>query len=735
MTVQRRPRLPVKLSRPVKVDVTEFPTFEVEQQRFARQGKRMSPDGMFVELDHDLEGKGGMERLRRFWNKVVHGNMREYIKYDPHVLAKYYDRQPFVVGQRVTRIVVPFSAWMAQFLVARGFQSDKNGQLNPKATKRLAAALRNTLVRMGPTFVKIGQALSQRPDIAGPDFCEELKKLQDGVATFDSAQAFRIMEAEFNRPLDQIFDFITPEPIAAASLGQVYKAHLIGAPVNEFVAVKVQRPRIGTDASVDLYLTRKLAGTIRKLLKLRTDLIAVNDEFAYRLFDETNYVQEARNCDRFGSLYSDIEGIFIPKTYPQWTTRYVLTMEWVEGTKAPWGEDALSLIDVGIQCTLRQLLDAGFFHADPHPGNLLRTVDGRLAYLDFGMMSEVEPQKRYDLIGSVMHLINKDYALLTEDLVKLDFLPPDADRKTITPLLEEAFSKASGGGETMSDLSFNKLAQYMAGVAFKSPIRLPPYYSLIIRSLTILEGIALTENEDFKIIDESFPYVSQRILTDTDPELRKRLREVLIDPNTGRLRWNRLRNIIREGEGRPGEHHGTHLYGEPSSPSDDSIVEKMVEYLMSEEGAFLRDALVEDVVDTVDSAQLAVLDNLSNLTRGILPKPLDQPNRELLGNVGTLLNAIAGELRRTNRRSPTRQIQNAASASVNGAGSVFLNASSIRNEASRAARVVLGGLLERNSRRAIRSMLSIVEGAIDRQVDLAERVNRRNKASRAARVV
>lgn len=176
-------------------------------------------------------------------------------------------------------------------------------------------------MQMGPTFVKIGQALSQRPDIAGPIFCDELKKLQDSVATFPTEKAFTIMEAEFDRQISEVFDFITPEPVAAASLGQVYKAHLIGAPENEFVAVKVQRPNTGIEASVDLYLTRKLASFLKKKYKLRTDLVGVNDEFGLRLFDETNYVQEARNCDRFRSLYNDIEGIFIPRTVPRWTTR------------------------------------------------------------------------------------------------------------------------------------------------------------------------------------------------------------------------------------------------------------------------------------------------------------------------------------------------------------------------------------------------------------------------------
>uniref|UniRef100_A0A7S3A3K3 Protein kinase domain-containing protein n=1 Tax=Rhodosorus marinus TaxID=101924 RepID=A0A7S3A3K3_9RHOD len=553
----KRTSLPVKLAGPKKVEMTKLPTRQQERDRFERLGKRVSRDGLYVEQAYDFDSKFGMEWfhevIRKYLNDTFRGGLREFLVYEPEMMEKYYDRNPLIVLQRISQIVLPFSIWAVEFLLAKRFNAQADGQIEAEKAEVLAGHLRKTLITMGPTFVKIGQGLSQRPDLIGPIFADQLKKLQDSVATFPSDVAFDIMLAEFDRPLDEIFDFITKEPIASASLGQVYKAHLVGAPENEFVAVKVQRPKIGAEASVDLYLTRRLAPVVKKVFKLRTNLVGVNDEFGVRLFEETNYVQEARNCDRFRSLYSDIDGIFIPKTCPEWTTRYVLCMEWVEGTKAPWGEDALRIIDVGIQCTLRQLLDGGYFHADPHPGNLIRTVDGRLAYIDFGMMSEVQPQKRYDLISSIMHLINQDYNGLAVDLVNLEFLPVDADVEAIAPLLKDAFTKANEGnpdGESMSSLSFNELARQMAGVAYKSPIRLPPYYSLVIRSLTILEGIALTVNKDFKIVDESFPYVSKRILMDADPEMRKRLREALVDPTTQRIRWHRLRRIVQEGQSR-----------------------------------------------------------------------------------------------------------------------------------------------------------------------------------------
>uniref|UniRef100_A0A7S3EJ14 Protein kinase domain-containing protein n=4 Tax=Rhodosorus marinus TaxID=101924 RepID=A0A7S3EJ14_9RHOD len=725
----KRTSLPVKLAGPKKVEMTKLPTRQQERDRFERLGKRVSRDGLYVEQAYDFDSKFGMEWfhevIRKYLNDTFRGGLREFLVYEPEMMEKYYDRNPLIVLQRISQIVLPFSIWAVEFLLAKRFNAQADGQIEAEKAEVLAGHLRKTLITMGPTFVKIGQGLSQRPDLIGPIFADQLKKLQDSVATFPSDVAFDIMLAEFDRPLDEIFDFITKEPIASASLGQVYKAHLVGAPENEFVAVKVQRPKIGAEASVDLYLTRRLAPVVKKVFKLRTNLVGVNDEFGVRLFEETNYVQEARNCDRFRSLYSDIDGIFIPKTCPEWTTRYVLCMEWVEGTKAPWGEDALRIIDVGIQCTLRQLLDGGYFHADPHPGNLIRTVDGRLAYIDFGMMSEVQPQKRYDLISSIMHLINQDYNGLAVDLVNLEFLPVDADVEAIAPLLKDAFTKANEGnpdGESMSSLSFNELARQMAGVAYKSPIRLPPYYSLVIRSLTILEGIALTVNKDFKIVDESFPYVSKRILMDADPEMRKRLREALVDPTTQRIRWHRLRRIVQEGQSRNDSVSSLAKGGNRRILDESSLVEKVAQYVLSEDGEFLRDALVEDLVDAVDSAQLALQDSASNFSRGLIPKPIDEPDRQLLAQLQKLLTMLARETRVNGRHGAIRRLQTAlTSGSLDGQAKAT-NSAQVRlsAEAQRILTLVVGRLLERNSTRAMKSFLVTVEGIIDLQVARAK---------------
>jgi predicted unusual protein kinase regulating ubiquinone biosynthesis (AarF/ABC1/UbiB family) len=215
-------------------------------------------------------------------------------------------------------------------------------------------------------------------------------------------------------------------------LGQVYKGKLHSG---EDVAIKVQRPGLAQRIALDLYIIRGLARfATNRIKQIRSDLVAIMDEFGERIFEEMDYTHEGQNAQRFAELYGHIADIYVPHIYPQYTARRVLTMEWIEGTKLTnidalerKGIDATHLIDVGVQCSLRQLLEHGFFHADPHPGNLLAMADGRLAYLDFGMMSEVKPYQRYGLIEAVVHMVNRDFEGLANDYVKLEFLTPDTD--------------------------------------------------------------------------------------------------------------------------------------------------------------------------------------------------------------------------------------------------------------------------------------------------------------------
>lgn len=463
--------------------------------------------------------------------------------YNPDSLAVQYGSKPIKVLRRTLKILLGLGGFAAKV-----FLDDRNGQLDQN--KRLRAKeLRKTLTTLGPTFVKIGQGLSTRPDLCPPEYLEELSELQDALPTFPDVEAFTCIEKELGLPLDSVYSSISPAPIAAASLGQVYKARLKYS--GQLVAVKVQRPGIEESIGMDFYLIRGLGFFINKYVDIvTTDVVALVDEFARRVYQELNYVQEGQNARRFKKLYADKEAVFVPDIFWDYTSRKVLTMEWVEGVKLNeqaaiegQGLKVLDLVNTGIQCSLRQLLEYGYFHADPHPGNLLATPEGKLAFLDFGMMSETPEEARYAIIGHVVHMVNRDYEAMARDYYALDFLAPDVDVSPIVPALRNFFDDALNS--TVSELNFKTIVDGLGAVLYQFPFNVPAYYALILRSLTVLEGLALYADPDFKVLAASYPYFAKRLLTDPNPYLRDALIELLF--KDGKFRWNRLENLLIQG--------------------------------------------------------------------------------------------------------------------------------------------------------------------------------------------
>jgi predicted unusual protein kinase regulating ubiquinone biosynthesis (AarF/ABC1/UbiB family) len=465
--------------------------------------------------------------------------------------------------------------------------------------RRRAIQLRELLTKLGPAYIKVGQALSTRPDLVPPIFLEELAKLQDQLPPFPNELAYRFIEEELGAPPQEIYAELTEQPVAAASLGQVYKGKL---KTGETVAVKVQRPGLARLITVDIYILRRLAQWTQKNIKqVRSDLVAIMDEFGTRIFEEMDYSQEGRNAERFAKLYGHLQDIYIPRIYWPYTGRRVLTMEWVTGTKLTnmeaikaQGVDPSYLIERGVQCSLRQLLEHGFFHADPHPGNLLATPDGKLAYLDFGMMSEIKPYQRYGLIEAVVHLVNRDFSGLANDYVKLEFLTPDTDLTPIIPALANVFGNALGA--SVAELNFKSITDQLSALMYEYPFRVPAYYALIIRSMVTLEGIAINVDPNFKVLSKAYPYISKRLLTDPSPELRASLKDLLF--KDGSFRWNRLENLLRN-----------------AAQSQDYDLNRMLnqalEFLFSERGEFIREQLVDEIVKAMDAYGRRTLDNVS----------------------------------------------------------------------------------------------------------------------------
>merc|ERR1719183_2794193 len=273
---------------------------------------------------------------------------------------------------------------------------------------------------------------------------------------------------------------------------------------------------------------REAAEFVQKF-NTRTDFIGLLDEFAPRFYGELDYVNECQNGLRFEKIMENITQVKVPQNYPALTSRRVHVAEWVDGEKLSQSAagDVSSLVAVGMIAYLTQLLESGFFHADPHPGNMMRTPDGRLAILDFGLMTQVTDDQKYGMIEAIAHLLNRDYDEIIEDFVSLEFIPPDTDleelKKELLPALKNVFDQALAGGGARG-INFNEVAGDLAQITFKFPFRIPPYFALVIRAIGVLEGIALVGNPRFAIIDEAFPYLSKRLLTDDAPRLRAALR-------------------------------------------------------------------------------------------------------------------------------------------------------------------------------------------------------------------
>lgn len=496
-------------------------------------------------------------------------------RYDPDVITRYYRWRPWKVVWRSLQVAVMFG-WFVW-----GIQLDKvMGQTEQNLPLR-AMQLRKLLTSLGPTFIKIGQALSTRPDLVRQDYLEQLTLLQDQLPPFPTEEAFAIIERELNCIVEDAFQEISPKPVAAASLGQVYKGRLYSG---QAVAIKVQRPRLEKKLTLDLFIIRRVVKLIGPWLpiNLSHDLAMIVDEFGTKLFEEIDYHNEGLNAEQFARNFHDSLEVKVPAIYWKYSSRKVLTLEWIDGFKLSATQCILdanlepdNLIRIGVESGLRQLLEFGFFHADPHPGNLFIMPDGRMAYIDFGMMDQLNQETKETLVDALVHLINKDYERLAQDFIQLGFLTPDTDITPIIPALETVFADVVGS--SVGEFNFKIATDRFSDLMFQYPFRIPAKFALIIRSLVTQEGVALCLNPHFKIVEISYPYIAKRLLTEESPAFRRRLIEVLF--KDGKFQWERLENMIAIAR---------------SDKSFDLVPTAQIglNYLFSEESQFLRRQII-----------------------------------------------------------------------------------------------------------------------------------------------
>ncbi|KAK7410198.1 hypothetical protein VNO78_00797 [Psophocarpus tetragonolobus] len=486
-------------------------------------------------------------------------------------------------------------------------------QLFVQDTKTRAVKFRETLIHLGPFYIKLGQALSTRPDILPTVYCQELAKLQDQIPPFPTDVAIRSIENHLGVSIDEIFNDVSPAPIAAASLGQVYKAHLHSG---ELVAVKVQRPGMSLSLTLDALLFHMIGGQLKRFAKARKDLLVAVNEMVRHMFDEIDYVLEGKNAERFASLYCSASGvkertnsIKAPKIYWDYTCSTVLTMEWIDGIKLTdetgLNEASLNrreLIDQGLYCSLRQMLEVGYFHADPHPGNLVAINDGSLAYFDFGMMGDIPRHYRIGLIQMIVHFVNRDSLSLANDFLSLGFIPEGVDIHSVSDALKASFADRTG--ETQD---FQGIMNQLYDVMYEFNFSLPPDYALVIRALGSLEGTAKVLDPYFKVIESAYPFVIGRLIADPSPDMRRILRELLIR-NNGSIRWNRLERLVAAISEQASE-----ITGNPSSEKLSSSVWKLFDmhavvdstedlllFILSDKGLRVRHFLLRDIVEAAD---------------------------------------------------------------------------------------------------------------------------------------
>jgi len=440
-------------------------------------------------------------------------------EYHADALTQYWRARPWAVSGRCLQVLSELLPLAFSFLVD---SSTGKLQLDDEACRRHAVLLREALVRLGPAFIKAGQALSIRPDLMPAVALKELQRMCDDCPAFPWPLAKEVIEAELGRSVGDVFigleaDEPEQDPIAAASLGQVYCWRLRSD--GSKAAVKVQRPGMAHAVALDIYILRKLAWvvreTIRRITNARVDHVALLDAWASGTVKELDYENEARNQDRFREQLGRLFGkhVYVPAVQHEFSRQHVLVSEWVEGPRlsdcSP--EVIRSLCPVGVECFLAQLLELGLFHSDPHPGNLL-VSQGRLVLLDFGLVAEIEDLNLHRHATAIVNLINARYEDLLDDFIALGFLPEDVDKERVLPPIVSVLEQGMQAGADLKrrKQNFQAISDDLNDVFFELPFMVPEYFALVTRALATLEGIALLGDPEFDIFWAAYPYALSR---------------------------------------------------------------------------------------------------------------------------------------------------------------------------------------------------------------------------------
>ncbi len=376
---------------------------------------------------------------------------------------------------------------------------------------RRARWLVRKLVELGPSFIKIGQALSTRPDLIPLEYIQEFSQLQDRVPPFLSEEAIAIVEEELGKSVYALFKEFERVPLASASLGQVHRATLY---TGEKVVVKVQRRALEQLFNLDFEVLHRLIRLGNQFFPgfKKYELESIYQEFFQLLFNEIDYIHEGKNAERFRENFQNYPRVIVPKVYWQYTTKRVLTLEYLPGIKindrnslVENGIDTDQIIQLGICAYLKQLLEDGFFQSDPHPGNMAVTQDGQIIFYDFGTMAEIKALAKEQMIQTFFAVLRKDADRVLEMLVYMGLIKPVSDMTPVKRLIRFLLEKFRDRPVDIRE--FEEIGTEIYIMFEHQPFRLPPQMTFILKSLTTLDGIARALDPQYNLLAASKPFV------------------------------------------------------------------------------------------------------------------------------------------------------------------------------------------------------------------------------------
>jgi ubiquinone biosynthesis protein len=371
--------------------------------------------------------------------------------------------------------------------------------------------IRLAMAELGPTAVKLGQILSTRPDLVPPEYVRELSKLQDEVPPFPYERVRETIESEVGKPVEELFEEVDSQPLAAASIGQVHRARLSGG---QEVAIKIQRPNIRRGIEVDLEIMLHLATLmeqhVEELEFVRPTKIV--EEFARRLERELDYGREAASIERFAEQFEDDDTICVPGVFRDLSTGRVLTMEYVRGIKASdiqalrdAGRDLGEVARRGADLVLKQILIHGYFHGDPHPGNVLILPDNVICYLDFGIMGRVRPEDREDFADLITQVVQHDERKLVDAVLRLSDYEREPDRPALGRDLVDLTDQHLY--QPLKELDLGELLHQLLEILTRHELSLKPRLFLMMRALATAESVGRALDPDFDIVSRAEPFV------------------------------------------------------------------------------------------------------------------------------------------------------------------------------------------------------------------------------------